>query len=114
MRTDAHAIGEARSAAYHRRVAELLLRDPQVRGRAVVRAERALDQGLAPVAMRRWLELLAGPDEAIVAVLLGADQASVWLRSCSPFAGEVSVEERRQIWRQVKADVLAQAAEEAA
>lgn len=114
MRTDAHAIGEARSAAYHRRIADRLPDEPELRKRARARAQRALEQGLAPVAMRRWFELLAGPDAELLGVLRGDDQDSVWLRSSSPFAGELPVAERRALWREAKEQLLARAAEEAA
>ena len=49
--------------------------------------------------MNSWMALLDGPQEMLLAVLVGSDERSITLRSSSPFAGLVSFEERWRIRR---------------
>lgn len=111
MRTDAHAIGEARSLAYHREIARMLDSDPTMIARALERTRRYATAGLAPHAMQQWDALLRGPVAAIAVVLIADDERGRWLRSCSPFAGEIAPAVRRQIWHDARAQLLRDAAD---
>jgi hypothetical protein len=68
------------------------------RSRSTVRGDQArawLDE---------WSDLLDGPPERLVDVLLGADEHSIDLRQVSPFAGVLSEEERLAAIRRAGAD----------
>jgi addiction module HigA family antidote len=88
----------------HAIVAERLQKDPD---RVIAKARENIerwgwlrdfpDPKKRPGFMAEWFTLLDGPLEALQAVLAGADERSVMLRSSSPFAGIVSYRERWQL-----------------
>jgi hypothetical protein len=68
------------------------------RSRSTVRGDQArawLDE---------WSDLLDGPPERLVDLLLGTDEHSIDLRQVSPFAGVLSEEERLAAIRRAGAD----------
>ncbi len=109
MGPDAHRIGELRSLAYHRIVAERIRTDPGIvaRARAVVAASLAAGGRSNPYHLR-WRELLDGPIDDMVATLTSDDEDSRALRSCTPFAGAITARERWALWREVRERIEAQ------
>jgi hypothetical protein len=101
---DAHALAEERSLALHREIAALLERDPQLIGRARTRVQQWIDDGSvhAHYALR-WSQLLAGPFDALRAVMLEESEHARALRQVTPFAGFVDPRTRWRIWRDVRA-----------
>jgi antitoxin HigA-1 len=87
----------------HQLIAERLRDNPtEVIARAYLNIERwgwcrdFPDPAHRPAFMNEWLALLEGPLDRLLAVLTGADEWMITLRSSSPFAGVVSFRER---WR---------------
>ena len=66
---DLHRLAEERSVAYHRVIAERLLRQPEVLERARQRVQGWLASG-APFYARKWAEILAGDPPSIAAFLV--------------------------------------------
>lgn len=98
---DLHRLAEERSVAYHRVIAERLLRQPEVLEKARRRVESWLTSG-APFYARKWAEILAGDPPAIAAFLVERSELADELRQSSPFAGALSPRERWRIWRETR------------
>lgn len=98
---DPHRLGEERSVAYHRAIAERLPHRPEVLENARRRVEGWLAAGeRAPFYARKWAEVLAGDVDSIAAFLVERSELADELRHSSPFAGALQPRERWQIWRE--------------
>lgn len=108
MGPDAHRIGELRSLAYHRAVAERLGADPILIERAQNQVTRAIARGGRALPYhRRWQSLLNGARDELLAVLTTDDEQCRALRQCTPFAGALPARERWALWRRVRAQAEA-------
>lgn len=95
-----HARREIQSLEIHRRIAGLLITDPeQVLGKAMNNLDTWLKSRNSPVpasAYQEWLGLLrTRTPEEIAALLISTDEHATRLRQSSPFAGILSPQE---IW----------------
>jgi transcriptional regulator with XRE-family HTH domain len=94
---------EQRSLALHRVIAARLAADPKRvlskarRNLAVIR--RANTDGSAEPWLAEWAWRLRGPLGGVIEALLSTDQHARDLRQVTPFAGVLSDEERRAIYR---------------
>ncbi len=95
---DLHRLGELRSLAYHRVIAERL--DEATVERARTKAKQGAAEGNEYA--KRWLELLEGPRVALRAALVDEGEAMVAMRQSSPFAGALEPRERWRIHREVR------------
>jgi hypothetical protein len=95
---DLHRLGELRSLAYHRVIAERL--DGETIDRARKNAKKRAADGSEYA--ERWLELLDGPIEELRAALVDEGETMVAMRSSSPFAGALGPRERWRIHREVR------------
>lgn len=99
------ASGERLSQVLHRRVLELLRRDPErviAHGRA--RLTRMWDGDAddpAAALWQAWQDALDEGPAAVEAILTGTDPQAVRLRRASPFAGLIDPRERWALWREV-------------
>ncbi len=85
---------ERRSLELHRTIAAHLLADDQTRGRLLADATRAFADGRETNPYGRlwhdqWSQLLDGPVDELVVVLIGENEHSIELRVNSPFIGAV-------------------------
>lgn len=98
---------EARSLALHRAIAARLAADPTAvlakarQNLAVMR--RANDDGTAREWFNKWDRLLAGPLASVIEVLVSHEQHARELRQVTPFAGVLTDEQRRAIYRAQRA-----------
>jgi hypothetical protein len=100
---DLHHLAEERSLAYHRAVAEQLLREPSLIEVARARAAKWLAEGRSSHYARRWCEILARPVEEIARRMVDEGEDARALRQATPFAGMIDPRERWRIWREVRA-----------
>jgi hypothetical protein len=103
MRMDLHRLAEERSLAYHRRVATLLPQRPDLFAKAKQRAQTWATSGEShsPYA-ERWLALLEGRIEALLAALVDPSERARALRQATPFAGALDPRERWTLWKEVR------------
>jgi hypothetical protein len=100
---DLHRLGEERSIAYHRVIAERLQSQPEVLENARRRVQTWLaSPETARFYARKWSEILAGDVPSIAAFLVDRSELAVELRQSSPFAGALRPQERWKIWRETK------------
>jgi hypothetical protein len=98
-----HRLAEERSLEIHRLVAERLRADPSLVESARARVERWLADGsIHRTYAGIWAELLAGPLDDLVAMLVSATERARALRQCSPFAGVIDPRTRWRTWREVR------------
>jgi len=98
-----HELAEERSLAIHRVVADRLREDPQLIEAARTRVAGWLADGsVHRVYAEAWNELLSGPAERLLEVLVDPGETARALRQCSPFAGVVDPRTRWGIWRAVR------------
>lgn len=93
---------DRRSLALHRVIAARFARDPRAVSTKAVRnlkVMRRADDGSAAPWLEEWERLLKGPVSAVIEVLVSHDQRARDLRQVTPFAGVLSDEERRAIYR---------------
>ena len=93
---------DRRSLALHRVIAARFAGDPRAVSRKAVRnlkVMRRVDDGSAAPWLEEWERLLTGPAPAVIEVLVSHDQHARDLRQVTPFAGVLSDEERRAIYR---------------
>ena len=98
---DLHRLAEERSVAYHRVIAERLLRQPEVLEKARQRVQSWLASGSTFYA-RKWAEILAGDPHSIASFLVERSELADELRQSSPFAGALNPRERWKIWRETR------------
>ncbi|MBX7193757.1 MAG: hypothetical protein K1X94_17020 [Sandaracinaceae bacterium] len=103
---DLHRIGEHRSLAYHRVIAERVAADPS---RLAIARAHIVDWGarrtLSEEYVARWLELLDGPLPALLAKLVEDSEDARALRQSTPFAGVLDARERRALHRSVRREI---------
>jgi hypothetical protein len=100
---DPHRLAEARSLAYHRVIAARIAERPALVERARARMlEWGARHTLSVGYVERWLELLDGPRERLLRVLVEDSEDARALRQSTPFAGVLDARERRAIHRQVR------------
>jgi hypothetical protein len=89
--------------AIHALVAERIRADPAVLDLARRRvAEWHRTCTMNPKYPQAWSELLNGPTERLLQVLVDPGERATELRHVSPFAGVVDMATRERIWREVK------------
>jgi|ERR1035437_3308405 hypothetical protein len=102
-----HRLVELHSLGFHQKVVEHLLQNPKkVMERARQRVSEWLD-GEQPFAGSKayalaWQELLNQPVNKIIDILLSDTPKARALRQTTPFAGEISEEEREEVIRVIK------------
>jgi hypothetical protein len=107
-RVDAHRIGEERSLALHRLIAERIRSEPGLVNEALERIERWRESGtLCDWYARRWRELLAGDRDELLRTLVDPGEASRELRQTTPFAGVIDARTRWRVWREVREELEA-------
>lgn len=99
---NAHELGEERSIAMHRAVAEHLRLHPELLEAARRRVQGWLAEGTVhPRYAAAWSELLDLPLDQLTAFLTDPSERARTLRSSSPFAGVLDPRERWRIHREV-------------
>jgi hypothetical protein len=89
---------EERSIALHKRISELLEKDPQLLDVAFRNLQKAVQvHGDLPVFLE-WTRILDGPIDEIRAILISPSENARWLRQSSPFAGILEPRERWKIY----------------
>jgi hypothetical protein len=102
MRMNLHRLGQQRSLAYHRVIADRLRCDPAILEKARARVGDWIHRSRTPPFYApQWREVLSRDIEAITAFLVDDDELARELRRSSPFAGALTADERWRIWRQV-------------
>lgn len=98
--SDFHSLAEARSWALHQEVAARLATRPELIDRAKQRVAEWLEHpGEHPYATA-WAGLLEGPQETLLAALVGKEACWCSLRQASPFAGALDSTTRWRILKQ--------------
>ena len=98
-----HELHDRRSRAIHELIAERIRADPGLLEKPRARvAEWQRSCTMNPKYPRAWAELLGGPLDKLIEVLLDPGEAATELRHVSPFAGIVEMATRDRIWREVK------------
>ena len=95
---------EEKSLAIHRQIAARLLRSPQptvAKARSNLISLRSADRGHSARWLSEWDELLDRPTDEIVTAMLARTQRGIDLRQMTPFAGVLTVAERRKALRSV-------------
>jgi hypothetical protein len=99
---DLHELAMERSLAFHREIADRLLRDPAILNRARDRVRSwAADFPERPF-VKRWASILEGSPESVAAFLVERTELAQELRQSSPFAGVLSPAERWRLWRETR------------
>ncbi|HEX2686755.1 MAG TPA: hypothetical protein VHN14_09055 [Kofleriaceae bacterium] len=99
---DGHRTAERRSLAYHRAIAERLVRDPSILARARDRVAGWIASGAVhPKWTAAWTELLALPLAEICDRLQEPSEAMTAMRQMTPFAGALDPRTRWALWRSV-------------
>jgi hypothetical protein len=102
-RLDLHRLGEERSIAMHRVVAERLLADGGVLTAARERVKSWMESGVVHRAYAEaWWHLLSASPAEIAAALVDTGEEARALRQTSPFAGVLDARTRWQIHREVR------------
>ena len=97
-----HRTAERRSLAYHREIAERVLRDPGIIESARCRIQDWAHTGAVHARyVAAWRELLASPVELVTRRLVEDSDTRCALRQVSPFAGVLEPRVRWKIWRTV-------------
>ena len=96
---DLHKLAAERSLAFHRVIADRLLRDPAVLEKARQRIRNWLAERPDRPFAREWQRILAGDTESVAAFLVDRSELAEELRQSSPFAGVLDARERWRIWR---------------
>jgi hypothetical protein len=98
LKITGHQRIEARSIALHKRVSELVEKDPQLLAVARQNLQIGMEvHGDLPV-FREWREILDRPMDEIRAILISPSVKARWLRQSSPFAGILEPRERWKIY----------------
>jgi hypothetical protein len=96
--SDQYSLALGRAVARHLQADSKRVRAIGRRNLARVRSEYVSE----PFWLRRWQELLEGPEEALVDVLTSPAEEARVLRQSSPFAGVLTPRERWRLLRQVR------------
>lgn len=99
-----HDLAELRSLALHHAVAARLVEDPSIVQGA---RQRVLDRLQSGVTSReyadRWLHLLDGSSDELIAAITDTSEHGAALRQTTPFSFVIPPRERWRIWREVRA-----------
>lgn len=97
-----HARVDARLLALHEAVREHFLRDPQaVRKLAADNLVRWKARGVSSSGYREWEKILStASDNEVASLLIEKGDAADFLRQSTPFAGVLSEDDRRAIFKQ--------------
>jgi hypothetical protein len=100
---NAHRLAEERSLELHRKIAEMLRRDPEKLAKARSRVHGWLqDRSVHPHYAEAWARLIDGPFEELLRALVDESENARAMRQATPFAGYVDPRTRWQIWREVR------------
>jgi len=94
-----HRFIDERSLAFDTLTVDKIERNPGLISKAQANIDRWLatcSPQVRPVLLE-WQSLLAGPRDALLALLLGTDERAKRLRQSSPFAGALTPAERSKI-----------------
>jgi hypothetical protein len=98
-----HTLHDRRSLAIHELVAQRVRQDPAV---LEVPRQRVREWGRAgtmnPKYPQAWSDLLDGPIDRLLEVLVEPSEWATELRHVSPFAGLIDMATRERVWRDVK------------
>ena len=104
-----HTLHDRRSLAMHQVIAERIRSDPGLlEGPRARVADWQRSRTMNPEYPRRWAQLLNGPLDELIAVLLDPGDDATELRHVSPFAGIVDMQTRDRIYREVKGQLEAE------
>lgn len=100
-----HRLLEARSLAMHAVMAEKIQRDPKLLRVAHNNLKRWRErwEDQAPAWHREWSGIMSRPWPEIAAIMTEPSEEGARLRQSSPFAGVLSVAERRRIYEAFRA-----------
>lgn len=100
-----HRLLEARSLAMHAVIAEKVQRDPRLLKIAHdnLKRWRARWEAAPPGWHREWTGIMTRPWPEIAAIMTEPSEEGARLRQSSPFAGVLSVTERRRIYEAFRA-----------
>jgi hypothetical protein len=100
-----HRLLEARSLAMHAVIAEKIQRDPRLLkvARDNLQRWRARWQEEPPAWHQEWSGIIERPWPEIAAIMTEPSEEGARLRQSSPFAGVLSVAERRRIYEAFRA-----------
>jgi hypothetical protein len=100
---DLHQLGQERSIAYHRVIADRLRQQPEILEKARKRVQGWLVSSANPqFHARKWAEILEGDISSIAAFLVERSELAYELRQSTPFAGALKPQERWKIWRETR------------
>jgi hypothetical protein len=100
---DLHRLGEERSVAYHRAIAERMGDHPEILENARRRVQEWLASGDRDrFYVQKWEEILKGDVSSVAAFLVDRSELATELRQSSPFAGALRPQERWKIWRETR------------
>jgi len=104
-----HELHDRRSLAIHQLIAEWIRANPGLLERPRARvAEWQRSPTMNPKYPKAWAQLLDGPLDELIDVLLDPGEEATELRHASPFAGIVDMATRDRIWREVKERIEAE------
>jgi len=89
---------EERSIALHKRISELLEKDPQLLNVARQNLQKGVEVHGDLSVFQEWREILDRPLGEIKAILVSPSEKARWLRQSSPFAGILEPRERWKIY----------------
>ncbi len=100
---DLHRLGEERSIAYHRAIAERMRDHPEILENARRRVQEwSASRECGRFYVGKWQEILKGDVSSVAAFLVERSELAVELRQSSPFAGALQPQERWKIWRETR------------
>jgi hypothetical protein len=98
-----HDLGDRRSLALHRAIAELLVQRPEILELARARVRRWRETGeVARFYADAWQAVLDGDPAEVAAFLEDGGERAIALRHVTPFAGVIDPRTRWRIWREVR------------
>jgi hypothetical protein len=104
-----HSLHDERSLAIHKLVAERIRADPSVLDVPRKRvAEWQRTCTMNPKYPQAWTEMLNGPIDRLLDLLVDPGEWATELRHVSPFAGMIDMATRERVWREVKERLLLQ------
>lgn len=87
-----------RSLAFHRAIAERLLRDPSILEAVRQRVKAWMAENPQRPFIKEWMKILVLDPKAVADFLVDKSERATELRQSSPFTGILSPRERWQIW----------------
>ena len=99
---DLHKLATERSLAFHRVVAERMVRNPVILDKARERVNTWLSRNPASPFAREWEKLLRSGAETVAGFLIERTEFAEEMRQSSPFAGTLDARERWDIWRDTR------------